>query len=57
MALSLKDFESDYQHFIVALTMKTDRRQFLLEHIDKHYSHIKNECEEWLENINGGAPQ
>jgi len=42
--LTLDDFKSDYQHLVV----RAAKWEEVVEHIEEHYPHIKEDCLNWL---------
>lgn len=44
--LTLKDFQSDFQHMVVRGISKDV--EHVRGHVDEYFSHIKKECKQWL---------
>lgn len=45
-ALKFADFKDDLNHFIISGA--TENPDFIYQHIDEHYSHIKDKCVEYV---------
>lgn len=49
--LTLKDFKDDYQHIVIHhMNNYEERITTARKLVDTHYSHVRDECTNWLRN-------